>query len=91
MYFTGGGLWGGFQVGVGIRFLPAGALLLESALLTAFAGLLDEPVDEADRSNNEEQDELFHGGIRPAWMQAAWLWSHAWRCRTGYFSTACSP
>jgi hypothetical protein len=34
---------------------------------------------------------LFHGGIRPEWMQAAWLWSHAWRCRTGYFSIACSP
>jgi hypothetical protein len=53
-FLNGGGRWSGFQVGVGLRFLPAGVLLLESALLTAFAGLLDEPVDEADRSNNEE-------------------------------------
>jgi len=90
-FLNGGWRWGGFEVGVGLRFLPAGALLLEAALLTAFAGLLDQPVDEADRSNNEEQDELFHGGIRPEWMQAAWLWSRAWRCRTGYFSSACSP
>jgi len=94
-WFAGFGSWDGggrlrFEVGVYLR-LPAGTLRFKTTLLPAFSGLLDKPVDEADRSDNEEQDELFHRGIRPGWMRPAWLWSHAWLCRTGCFSGACSP
>ena len=86
----GRGRQSGFLIGAWLR-LSAGALAFKTTLLTALAGLLDEPVDEADRSNNEEQDELFHRGIRPGSMLPEWLWSRAWRCRTGCFSSACSP
>jgi hypothetical protein len=50
-------LLSGLLIGAWLR-LPAGALGLKTTLLTALAGLFDKPVDEADRSNNEEQDEL---------------------------------
>jgi hypothetical protein len=65
-----------FEVGVCLC-LPPGALSFKTTLLPTFSGLLDEPVDEADRSDNEEQDELFHRGIRQGWMRPAWLWSRA--------------
>jgi hypothetical protein len=52
--------------GVGVRCgrLPLARQTLYAAFFTLLGGFVDEPVDKADRANDENQDELlFHDGL----------------------------